>query len=134
MDGVPEHAQRGAHGRSPRTRPVDGRRASCMIVSRLAIIACVACIGIDAAAQSHSTTGDLRVLAVDESNLPLPGVRVRLVHEETGLERSAVTGPDGRVTTSALPVGRYTMHAEADAFKPVSLDEVSIALGTTTEM
>ena len=113
---------------------MDAARTHDVMRVLLALVACVVCMAIQGFAQTHSTTGDLRVLAVDESNLPLPGVRLRLVHVETGLERSAVTGSDGRVTTSALAVGRYTMRAEADAFKPVSLDEVTIALGTTTEM
>jgi hypothetical protein len=99
-----------------------------------AVIACVLTIAVDAYGQSRATTGDLRVLAVDDSNLPVPGVRVSLIQLEIGLERSAVTGQDGRVTMSALAIGRYTMRADADAFKPVPLDDVQITLGTTTEV
>ena len=98
------------------------------------VIACVVCIATQGFAQSRPTTGDLRVIALDQSDLPLPGVRVTVVHAETGLERAALTGDDGRATASALAIGRYTMRAEADAFKPVAMDDVTIAVGTTTEV
>ena len=99
-----------------------------------AVFACVACIAVEGFAQTHATTGALRVIAVDESDLPLPGVRVTLMHDETAIERSAVTGNDGRVNASALAIGRYTMRAELDAFRPVIIDDVAITLGTTTEL
>ena len=85
-------------------------------------------------AQARATTGDLRVIAVDESGLPLPGVRVELVHRETGLERSAVTGNEGEATALALAVGPYTMRAELDAFAPVASNDITIELGTTVEL
>lgn len=99
-----------------------------------AALVCVMGAAIDGRAQTRATTGDLRILAVDESTLTVPGVRVALVHAETGLERTAVTGQDGRAMASALAVGRYTMRAELDAFRPVMVDDITIELGTTIEV
>ena len=99
-----------------------------------AILSCVIGFAIEGHAQTRATTGDLRLVAVDESNLPVPGVRVSVVHEETGLERTAITAEDGRATASALAVGRHTMRAELDAFRPVTVDEILIELGTTIEV
>jgi hypothetical protein len=87
-----------------------------------------------AAAQTRATTGDLRVVALDDSALPLPGVRISVVHAETGLERTAMTGQDGHATASALAVGRYAMRAELDAFRPVTIEDITIALGATIEV
>ena len=102
-----------------------------------AFMAIVACVVVSAAAphaQTRATTGDLRVIATDESALPLPGVGITLVHAETGLERTATTGQDGRATAAALAVGRYTMRAELDAFKPFTMDDITIELGATVEV
>jgi hypothetical protein len=99
-----------------------------------ALALCLAWSTIDGHTQTRATTGDLRVIAIDESALPLPGVRIALMHGETGLERTALTGHDGHATASALAVGRYTMRAELDAFRPVVLDNVTIELGATIEL
>jgi hypothetical protein len=99
-----------------------------------ALVLCLAWSALDGHAQTHATTGDLRVIVSDDSALPLPGVRIALVHAETGLERTALTGQDGRATASALAVGRYTLRAELDGFRPVMLDDITIELGATIEL
>ena len=105
-----------------------------MMRALAAIAACIVCISVEGFAQTRATTGDLRIIAVDESDLPLPSVRISLVHAETGVRRDAVTGQDGRITASALPIGHYAMRAELDAFMPIAIDEVAVAIGTTTEL
>src|SRR5687768_6602721 len=133
MDDVAQHDEPGAHGRPARTRAVDVSQQPRMMRICPAILFCVIGFAIEGLAQTRATTGDLRIVAADQSNLPLPGVRVSVVHEETGLERTAITAEDGRATASALAVGRYTMRAELDAFRPVTVDEILIELGTTLE-
>ncbi len=105
-----------------------------MIYRHLQACAIVLLVAQASAAQTRATTGDLRVITVDESALPLPGVRVALVHADTGLERATVTQQDGRAMASALPVGLYTMRAELDGFRPVMLDAITIEVGTTIEV
>ena len=99
-----------------------------------ALVLCLAWSALDVHAQTRATTGDLRVIVIDDSALSLPGVRIALVHAETGLERTALTGQDGRATASALAVGRYTLRAELDAFRPVMFDDITIELGATIEL
>ena len=100
----------------------------------MALVACVMVYAPAAHAQTRATTGDLRVIATDESALPLPGIGITLVHAETGLERTAMTGQDGHAMAAALAVGRYTLRAELDAFRPVMRDDITIELGATTEL
>ena len=106
------------------------------MMSRVARVAALLLLFITdaAAAQTRATSGDLRVIAIDESSSPLPGVTVTVVHGETGIERTAVTADNGHATVSALAVGRYAMHAALDAFRPVTVDAVTVALGTTVEL
>jgi hypothetical protein len=99
-----------------------------------AVLASLVWAAVEIDAQTRATTGDLRVIATDESALPLPGVLISLVHAETGLERTAVTEPDGHATAAALAIGRYTMRAELNAFRPVTVDDVLIELGATVEV
>src|SRR5687768_12062164 len=98
------------------------------------VLLCIAWMTSAGHAQTRATTGDLRVIAADESALPLPGVRISLVHVETGLERTALTGQDGHATVSALAIGRYAMRADLDAFRPVTIDDIPIELGATIEV
>ena len=89
-------------------------RASEGVLTRrhLQIWALMLMVGASAvAAQTRATTGDLRVIAVDGSGLPVAGVRVLTSNMDTGIERTTITGQDGHATTSALAVGGYTMRA-----------------------
>ena len=107
---------------------------SLSLASALVLAAVVVAFGAtEAVGQTRVTTGDLRVIAVDETSAPLPGVRIALLNTETGVERAALTGQDGRAMASALAVGRYTMRAELDGFRPVTLDDITIELGTTSK-
>jgi hypothetical protein len=99
-----------------------------------AVLLCLTVFAHDGQAQARATTGDLRVIAVDESGLPVPGVRVALAQLDTAVERSAVTEQDGRTMFSALAVGRYTVRAEVDGFRPVIIDDISIEIGTTSDL
>ncbi|HTL02137.1 MAG TPA: carboxypeptidase-like regulatory domain-containing protein, partial [Vicinamibacterales bacterium] len=107
-----------------------------MISRRVKGWACVLMVAgaTSVAAQTRATTGDFRALAVDESGLPLPDVRLVLANIETGAERTVATGADGRAAAPALPVGPYSLHADADRFRPVVVDNVTIQLGTVSEL
>ena len=94
------------------------------------VFVCLLVTSIIAQADRGRITG----VITDTGGAVLPGVAVTLVHAETGLERTAMTGQDGRATASALAVGRYTMRAELDAFRPVTADDITIELGAAIEV
>ena len=87
-----------------------------------------------AEAQTRATTGDLRVITVDEGGGALPAVRLQITSPDTGLARNTETNGEGQVVVSALPVGRYALRAEASGFRTVALDDVDIGLGTISEL
>src|SRR5688572_24992600 len=136
MDERAQHDERLENGRPARTWPMDDVEARPFRMIRVfaALVLSLTAFATDAGAQTRATTGDLRVIAIDESALPLPGVRIAVVHAETGVERAEVTGQDGHATVSALAVGRYSMRAELDAFRPVTIDDITIELGATIEV
>ncbi len=85
-------------------------------------------------AQTRATTGDLRITVRDETGSVLQGALVVVTRADTGLTRTLTTGDDGQIEASALPIGRYTVHAERAGFTPATLDPIDIDLGTATEL
>jgi len=59
---------------------------------------------------------ELRGTVLDESGLSLPGARLTLVNEESGLVRHAVTGDSGYYQLPPVPPGEYTLEAELEGF------------------
>jgi hypothetical protein len=64
----------------------------------------------------------------DASNAVLPGVTVTARSGETGLVRTAVTGPEGRFVLPQLPPGTYEIRAELAGFKPHIRPQVVLAV------
>lgn len=67
------------------------------------------------------TTGSLRGLVTDASGAIVPGAKVLVSNEGTGLERRATTNESGLYIVPALPVGRYSVGVEANGFKKKTL-------------
>ena len=81
---------------------------------------------LTAAAQ---TSGTLTGRVVDASGGVIPGASVSARHLERGVERAAVTGPDGRFVMAALPVGPYDVRAELSGFKAIVRQGVALTVG-----
>jgi len=66
---------------------------------------------------------------VDSAKAVLPGVTVTAINQDTGLERSAVTGPEGKFTIPTLVPGTYTIKAELQGFQLTNLAGVVLNVG-----
>ena len=75
------------------------------------------------------TSGTLSGRAVDASGAVVPGVTISVRHLERGVERTTVTGADGRFVLAALPVGAYDVRAELAGFKTVVRQGVTLTVG-----
>ncbi|CAN5709926.1 TonB-dependent receptor [soil metagenome] len=64
----------------------------------------------------------------DASNAVLPGVTVTARSGETGLVRTAVTGPEGRFVIAQLSPGTYEIRAELAGFNPHVRPDVRLAV------
>lgn len=76
----------------------------------------------------------IEVVAVDQDDLPLPGVTVEVVNTETGLRRAAATGASGVAEVQALPPGTYAVATSLDGFAPASQDQVVVRVGQTARL
>src|SRR5688500_14621082 len=64
----------------------------------------------------------------DASLAVLPGVTVTARSGDTGLARTAVSGPEGRFVIAQLPPGTYEIRAELAGFKPHVRPQVQLAV------
>jgi hypothetical protein len=77
------------------------------------IAAALAIMPRDIAAQ---TTALIRGVVVDAQGGALPSADVRIAKAQTGLERMAMTGADGRFTIGNLPLDAYSLRVEMAGF------------------
>ena len=66
---------------------------------------------------------------VDSQKAALPGVTITATNQDTGLERSTVSGAEGRFTIPTLLPGTYTLKAELQGFQVTNLSGVVINVG-----
>ena len=85
-------------------------------------------------AQSRVTSADLAGTVLDESRAVLPGVSLVVTHVDTGIDRLAVSGGDGRFLIPALPPGLYRLRAELQGFAPSVVERLELALGGSTSI
>lgn len=88
-----------------------------MTRSRLlwAISGLLCCLGLPLAAQVTNAT--LTGIVLDPASAPVPAAKVRVVNEETNLERLAASNDTGNYTVTSLPPGKYRVEVEAAGFK-----------------
>ena len=82
------------------------------IVAALLVAVLIAPLPARAQTSGGAIAGSLR----DPQGGVLPGVTLTVRNSDTGLTRTAVTEVDGRYRVSALPPGRYEVHAELQGF------------------
>ncbi len=75
------------------------------------------------------TTSAIVGRVTDATHASLPGASVTIVNAETGLQRTAKTGPDGRFGFPQLIPGMYSVQVEASGFQTQKTDHVSADLG-----
>jgi hypothetical protein len=98
-------------------------------------ITVVLAVGVlPAAAQTRATTADLAGVVLDQSRAVLPGATVAATSLATGLERTAVTGADGRFSLPALPPGAYAIRVTLPGFASHAMPRVDLALGQLAEV
>jgi len=97
------------------------------------------------AAFCQTQDGSILGTAKDPSGGVVPNATITITHQETGLTRTATTGPDGAYRVAGLPYGDFTVAAEAAGFKKyISRDihlrvnevlrsDVIFELGTATQ-
>jgi hypothetical protein len=87
---------------------------------------------VPAWAQSQSINGTIRGTVSDSSGTPIAGATVTLKNLDTGYTRSVVASADGNYIAPDLPIGTYSVSAQAGGF--ALLTETGIRLGAGNDI
>jgi Carboxypeptidase regulatory-like domain len=84
-----------------------------------------------ALAQSPNTAA-LVVVVVDQTGAVVVGANVSIVNQATGATRDVISGPEGAVTVSALPLtGAYTIRVTKSGFTNEDVTNLTLRAGET---
>jgi hypothetical protein len=81
--------------------------------------------------QSQSINGTIRGTVTDSSGAVLPGVGVTITNLATGFTRQTKSGDDGAYVIPNLPLGAYSVLAEATGFAPLTQKGVNVEAGSS---
>ena len=99
------------------------------------LVACASLIFVTAAtafAQSESGSAAIEGQLLDTNGAGISGASITVRNNETGLARSASVNSAGRFNVPVLPLGRYSVKAEAKGFAPEEREGVQLRVGETT--
>src|SRR3954469_24502355 len=91
----------------------------------------LACL-VSAAAQV--TTGNAAGTVTDPQGASVPGASVTLTDKSTGQSQTQQTSDAGEFRFSNLQPGDYTITIKGQNFKTLTLNEVRVSLGQTTDV
>lgn len=80
-------------------------------------------------AQAQITTGLMDIRIVDTTGGVMPGATVVVRNVDTGLERTFVSGDNGRVVVPQLQPGRYVVEASMPGFATLRQEDVVLTVG-----
>src|SRR5262245_3970104 len=96
------------------------------------------CLAIIAGATSitfaQASTGVLKGTVADANGAVIASATVEAVNDATSDKRTATSADDGTFTIPNLPVGIYTVTANATGFAPATNKKVKISVAFTTEV
>jgi hypothetical protein len=79
--------------------------------------------------QSAAINGQIEGTITDPSGAEVPGAKVDVVNKGTGYKRSAETDQSGFFRFPLLPLGIYTLTADAKGFMPETRSEIALSAG-----
>ncbi len=85
-------------------------------------------LGLAASAAAQSVSGTILGTVTDSTGATVPGAKVTIVNEGTGLTRVLTADSNGEYTAPALPTGHYTITSEMTGFKTVALSNVEVGV------
>jgi hypothetical protein len=94
------------------------------------MISIISVISISAQSATSSVNGSV----VDAQNRVVSGATVRLINDETGFNRTIVTGSNGSFNFASVPPGTYKVEVEASGFKKLVQSNVQALVDKSAEV
>ena len=95
-----------------------------MLALASALLAAI--VSLPAASSAQTATGQITGTVTDTSGAVMPGVKVVVTNQQTGLTRETTTSDDGDYVVPLLPVGDYVVTAEQAGFKLAVTSDVQL--------
>lgn len=100
---------------------------------RFVVLAAMLCaITLSTNLWSQLNTGSIYGTITDQSGSGVPHTKLNIANEETGLSRVGYSGNSGEFQFPDLPVGKYSVTAEASGFKTYTRRGVVVAVSQPT--
>jgi len=80
-------------------------------------------------AQAQVTTGTVSGTVTDASGAVLPGAKIVILNEGTGVSRAVTADASGRYTAPSLGVGKYRVTASAEGFQSQVRTGIELTVG-----
>ncbi|NNE68072.1 MAG: TonB-dependent receptor [Pyrinomonadaceae bacterium] len=80
-------------------------------------------------AQSQATTGVIQGTVYDQSGAVVPGATVVIRNTATGFQRTVTSNSGGGFTAPLLPLGNYTVTANASGFVETIVENLKVTIG-----
>ena len=93
-------------------------------------VLCIALLLLVAARPSaaQSVSGTILGTVSDSTGAVIAGAKVTILNEGTALTRTLVTDASGEYTAPSVPTGRYTVLAEIQGFKALTLSNIEVGV------
>lgn len=83
------------------------------------------------AAAQASSSSDVAGTVLDTTGAAVPGATVHLIHNGTGVERTATSNNSGQWSIPNLPPANYRIRVEKEGFRAVEIPSLDIEIGKT---
>ena len=83
---------------------------------------------------AQAVTGTILGTVTDGTGAFLPGATVTLTHTDTGLVRTVHSNNEGEFTAPSLPTGKYSLVAELQGFKTVTIPDIQLGVDQRLRM
>ena len=111
------------------------RYAPALILVTLSISVAVGPSWMVPCAQAQGiTTGTISGVVMDPSGAAVPNAQIMATSNNQGTQRQVVAGPSGEFSLHAVPIGQYTLTVSASGFTAISVTNVEVNSGATTDV
>src|SRR5579885_3879305 len=93
------------------------------------MVLAVALLGHPRSARAQGTGAEISGTVTDPAGNALPGVKVTLTNQDTGVTRVVTAGADGRYVFVDLPNGRYSLRFEQSGFATTEINDLVLNIG-----
>ncbi|PYV18022.1 MAG: hypothetical protein DMG21_06325, partial [Acidobacteria bacterium] len=123
-DARPRGSQRSNQGGTFMSAHLGSKPAFCSLIASFA----VGLLILTATARAQTFRGTIVGTVVDSTQAPVPGAKVMVKNEATGLARTTLTDDAGEFNIPELPLGSYTVSVEMQGFGTVTESGVSVTV------